>query len=324
MRAVTATRLGPPAESLEVVEAPDPAPGAGQVLLAVEAAGVNYVDALFVRGEYQIRPQPPFVPGSEVAGTVLAVGEGVSRPAVGERVLASCGLGGYADRLVVPAAQAVSVPDELDAARAAAFTQSYCTALFALRERARLQPGEQVLVLGAGGGVGLAAIDVATALGATAIAVASTEGKRRAALDQGAVAAIDPAEEDVKARARELSGGGVDVVVDPVGGELTEPALRALGLFGRLLVIGFAGGGIPRLPTNQVLLRNRAVLGVDWGAWGMAEPRANRTLLGELLEWAAAGRLHPVAPGTYPLERAADALDDLEQRRITGKVVLVP
>ena len=173
--------------------------------------------------------------------------------------------------------------------------------------------------------MGLAAIDVATALGASAIAVASTAAKREAALAQGATAAIDPGAEDVKARARELSGGGgVDVVVDPVGGALAEPALRALDVFGRYLVIGFAAGEIPRLPANQVLLRNRSVLGVDWGAWGMAEPRANRTLLGEALELVAAGRLHPVAPGTYPLADAAEALDDLEQRRVTGKVVLVP
>lgn len=324
MRAVVCDELGPPSV-LHVEERPDPEARAGQVVIEVEACGVNFVDALFVAGEYQIKPPLPFVPGSEVAGTVVAVGEGVEAPAVGQRVLASTGLGGYASHVVCAAAQATVVPEGLDAARAASFTQSYCTALFSLRQRAHLRAGETVLVLGAGGGVGLAAIDVAVASGARAIAVASTGDKRHAALEQGAEAAIDPTTEDLKARARELAGGsGVDVVVDPIGGELSEPALRSLGLFGRHLVIGFAAGAIPRLPLNQVLLRNRSVVGVDWGAWGMAHPAENQVLLEEALAMVAAGQLHPVAPTAYPLERVADALDDLRGRRATGKVVLVP
>lgn len=324
MRAVVCNELGPPSV-LRVEERPDPEPWPGQVVLAVEAAGVNYVDALFVAGEYQIKPPVPFVPGSEVAGTVVAVGDGVGDLAVGQRVLASIGLGGYASHVVCSAAQVSPLPDGIDAARAAAFTQSYCTALFSLRQRARLAPGEVVLVLGAGGGVGLAAIDVAVALGARAIAVASTEDKRAAAIAQGAEAAIDPTVEDLKSRARELAGkAGVDVVVDPIGGELAEPSLRALDVFGRYLVIGFAAGSIPRLPLNQVLLRNRSILGVDWGAWGMANPAENQALLADGLALVAEGRLHPVAPSTYPLDRVADALDDLRQRRVTGKVVLVP
>lgn len=324
MRAVVCNELGPPSV-LTIEERPDPTPGPGQVLIEVEACGVNFVDALFVAGEYQIKPPVPFVPGGEVAGTVTAVGEGVTGPRVGERVLASIGLGGYASHVVCGAAQASRLPDELDAARAAAFTQSYCTALFALGRRAGVSDGEVVLVLGAGGGVGLAAIDVAVSFGARAIAVASSDDKRAAALAQGAEAAIDPTTEDLKARARELSGKeGVDVVIDPVGGDLAEPALRALGNFGRYCVIGFAAGSIPRLPANQVLLRNRTVLGIDWGAWGMADPAGNQALLGEGLSLVGAGRLHPVAPTTYPLEDVSRALEDLQGRRITGKVVLVP
>lgn len=324
MRAVVCEELGPPSV-LSVQERPDPVAGPGQVVIEVAAAGVNYVDALFVAGEYQIRPPLPFIPGSEVARTVSALGDGVEHLALGDRVLASIGLGGYATHVACAAAQAVRLPDGLDLAAAAAFTQSYCTALFALGRRASLADGEVVLVLGAGGGVGLASIDVATAFGARAIGVASTEAKRAAALAHGADAVVDPDTEDLKVRARELSGKeGVDVVVDPVGGDLAEPALRALGNGGRYCVIGFAAGEIPRLPANQVLLRNRTVLGIDWGAWGMSDPAGSAALLGEGLALVGAGRLHPVAPTTYRLEEVARALDDLQGRRVTGKVVLVP
>jgi len=324
MRIVECVQLGEPS-GLVVVERPDPTPGPGQVLVEVEAAGVNFVDALFVRGSYQIKPPVPFTPGSEVAGVVTATGDGVTEPRVGQRVLATPGLGGYASHVVVPAAQAVVLPDALDSRRAAAFTQSYCTALFALRERARMDVGETVLVLGAGGGVGLATIDVAVALGGRAIGVASTQDKRDEASAMGAFAVIDPTIEDVKTRTRELTdGAGADLVMDTVGGDLAEPALRALALFGRYLVIGFASGTIPRLPVNQVLLRNRAIVGVDWGAWGMANGMANLNLLGDLLTMVERGRLHPVVPTAYPLDAVGQALDDLEQRRVTGKVVLVP
>jgi NADPH2:quinone reductase len=196
--------------------------------------------------------------------------------------------------------------------------------MFALRERARLQPGETVLVLGAGGGVGLAAIDVAKALGGRVIAAASSEAKLEAARRQGADEVIDYTAEDLKARARELSGGGVDIVLDPVGGPHAEPALRSLGLFGRYVVIGFAAGEIPRLPLNQVLLRNRAILGVDWGAWSMQFPVEQASLLRELLAMAADGRLRPPEPTVYALDDVARALSDLLGRKVTGKVVLRP
>jgi len=331
MRAVVCEELGPPS-SLVVVERPDlPEPATGRVTVAVEAAGVNFVDALFVQGRYQIKPALPFVPGSEVAGRIAAVGDGVVGLAVGDRVLASCGLGAFAEQVSVPAGAAVRLPDALDAARAATFTQSYATALFSLRERGRLTPGEVVLVLGAGGGIGLATVDVARALGGHPIAAASSAAKRDAAVALGAEAVVDTSTEPLKERARalavELTGRpvtGVDLVMDPVGGALAESALRALGEGGRYLVVGFASGDIPSLPLNQILLRNRSLVGVDWGAWAMRAPEAQAALLAELLTWVDEGRLRPTAPAVYPLERAAEALDDLLSRRVVGKVALRP
>lgn len=321
MRQVVCQQWGPP-EQLEVVEGPDPVPGPGQVVVAVEAAGVNFVDALFVAGTYQIKVPPPFVPGSELAGTVAAVGEGVEGPAVGDRVLSSVGLGAWTTHAVVRADGLVPVPDGLDLPTAAALVQSTCTAWFSLTRRTTVAAGETVLVLGAAGGVGLAAIDVARALGARVIAAASTAEKLADAVAAGAHETIAYEDEDLKVRARELSGGGVDVVVDPVGGAHTDAALRALGVGGRLLVIGFAAGSIPSLPANQVLLKNRSVLGVDWGAWAMADPAAQRALLDEVLAAVGDGRLHPAAPSTRPLAEAGAVLDDLLHRRLRGKVVL--
>ena len=328
MRAVVCRELGPPS-SLVVAEVDPPTLRPTGVIIDVEAAGVNYVDALFVQGRYQIKPALPFTPGSEIAGTVSAVGADVDHVAVGDRVLASCGLGGFAEQVGVAADSVSPVPSGLDSARTAALGQSYCTALFALRDRAHLQSGETVLVLGAGGGVGLATIDVARALGAHTIGAASTAEKRAAALAAGADAVIDTTSESIKDRAREIArelthagATGVDLVIDPVGGELAEPALRALGEGGRFVVIGFASGTIPSLPANQVLLRNRSVVGVDWGAWAMSHGDEQRALLTTLLDLVDDGSLHPPAPATYPLERVGDALDDLLGRRVVGKVVL--
>ena len=294
------------------------------MVVEIEAAGVNYVDALFVQGRYQIKPPVPFVPGSEVAGRITAVGDGVDGWAPGDRVMAMVGLGGFAERIGVRATSLVRVPDRLDSPRAAGFIQSYCTALFALSRRAHLAAGETVVVLGAGGGVGLAAIDVATALGARAIGAASSDEKRAAALAAGAEAVIDYGAEDLKARIRELTGGGADIVFDPVGGDHAEPALRGLGRFGRYVVIGFAGGGIPSLPLNQVLLNNRSIVGVDWGAWTGLDPAGQQAVLTELVALVDAGSLTPAEPEVRPLDRAVEALDDLLQRRVTGKLVLAP
>jgi NADPH:quinone reductase len=323
MRAAVCRELGPPS-ALIIEECDDPVAGPGQVTVDVEASGVNYVDALFIAGKYQIKPALPFIPGSEIAGTIAELGPGVSGWSIGDRVLASIGLGGFATKAAVGVDSITLLPDALDAPRAATFTQSYCTALFALRHRASIAGGETVLVLGGGGGVGLAAIDVTVALGGKAIAAASTESKRTAALAAGASAVIDTTSESIKDRARELADGtGVDLVIDPVGGELAEPALRALGNGGRYLVIGFAAGPIPSLPLNQVLLRNRTVLGVDWGAWAMGHLDEQRQLLTDLLDMVEAGRLHPVAPAQFPLDQASDALDALLGRTVVGKVALV-
>ena len=305
VRAAVCRELGPPSV-LRVEERPEPEPGPGDVAIEVEAAGVNFVDGLFVAGEYQIKPALPFVPGSEVAGRVALLGDGVDHVAVGQRVLASVGLGGYASRVVVPATSAVALPDALDMARAATFTQSYSTSLFALRERARARPGERVLVLGAGGGIGLAAIGVARALGCRVLAVASSEAKRAAASAAGAEAVVDPVAERLKETARAWAGGsGVDVVIDPIGGPSAEPSLRALGDEGRYLVVGFASGVIPSVPLNQVLLRNRCVIGVDWGIWAMRHPVEQRGLLDALLAMVSDGTIDPVHPAVYPLDDVA-------------------
>jgi len=324
MRAVVCTELGPPS-LLRVEQRPDPEPAPGQVAVDVEAAGVNYVDALFVGGQYQIKPPVPFVPGTESAGRIAALGEAAEGFAVGQRVLVSAGLGGFASRLVAPTAAVSAIPDVLDSPRAATFTQSYSTCLFALRERAQAQPGESVVVLGAGGGIGLAAIGVARALWCRVLGVASTEEKRAAAIAAGAEATIDPATEDVKDAARAWAGGtGVDIVVDPVGGALAEPSLRALGDRGRYLVIGFAAGPIPSIPLNQVLLRNRTVIGIDWGIWAMQHADEQRALLADLLDMVADGTIDPVHPVEYPLDDVARALEDLLGRRIVGKIALIP
>ena len=323
MRAMVVNEFGPP-EAIGIEERPEPEPGPGQVRIRVEAAGVNYVDSIMASGNYQFSPHVPYVPGSEVAGTVDAVGDGVETVAVGDRVLASCGFGGFSEAVVVKEDQAHAIPDGLDTATAATVVQAYGTGLFALEMRAGLKEGESLLVLGAGGGVGLAAVDVGHALGARVFAAASSEEKRAAALAAGAEAAIDYTTEDLKARARELAGGtGVDVVYDPIGGEMAEPCIRALGEFGRYLVIGFVGG-IPKVPTNQILLRNRSVVGVEWGGWALFHAEENEVLIRRLLDLLGSGKLHPTAPTAYPLEQGPQVLADLVARNLTGKAVLTP
>ena len=323
MRAVVCRELGP-LDGVVVEVRDEPSPGRGQVVVGVRAAGVNYVDGLICQGRYQMKPPTPYVPGGEIAGDVLRVGEGVEGVEVGDRVLAMTGFGAFAEQVVVGAASLQKVPDAMSYGQAAAFVQSYCTAWFALADRAALAAGEWLLVLGAGGGIGLASVDVGIALGANVVAAASSPAKLAAAADLGAVAGIDYEAEDLKTKARELSGGGVDVVMDPVGGAHSEPALRALTRFGRLCVVGFAAGTIPSVPLNQVLLNNRAVIGVDWGAWAFSDGAGQRALLERLLAMVAGGRLHPPAPAERPLEDAVAVMTELLERAVTGKVVLVP
>lgn len=322
MRCVVCTELGP-VDRLVVQERPSPPLAPDQVRVAVTACGVNYVEGLMIQGRYQIRIPAPFVPGMEVVGTVVEVGADVTTPTLGQRVFANVGIGGYVSEAVVPAARALVLPESLTDGQAATFMQSYLTGWFALHERVGVRAGQTMLVLGAGSGVGLAAVDIGTALGLRVLAAASTEDKRQLARDRGAEHVIDSGTEDVKARARELSGGGVDVVYDPVGGDLGEACLRALGDDGTLVVIGFVAG-IPRLPANQVLLRNRRVVGVDWGGWAARHVDRNQELTAEVLDLVDTGRLHPVEPHAYPLEEAARALTDLAERRVAGKVVLIP
>jgi NADPH2:quinone reductase len=326
MRAVVCDAFGPVSD-LRVVDRDSMPVGPGEVRVAVTACGVNFVDGLFVRGEYQIKPPLPFTPGMELVGRISECGAEVTDRSVGDRVFVNVGLGGFVSEIVVPWGRTLPLPDGITDGQAATFMQSYLTGWFSLRERAHARPGQILLVLGAGGGVGAAAVDIGTMLGLKVIAAASTPAKRELARRQGAVAAIDSSTEDVKERAKviaaELGGDGVDLIYDPIGGEQSEVCLRALGDDGALLVIGFVAG-IPRLPANQVLLRNRRVIGVDWGGWALRNPERNDELVTEVFGHVVAGRLHPVEPVVFPLERAGEALTDLEQRRVAGKVVLVP
>lgn len=323
VRAVVCREIGS-LDNVVVEEVPTPEPGPGQVRVAIEAAGASFVDALTVAGRYQFPLQAPYTPGGELAGVVDAVGADVAGVRIGDRVFASTGTGGFADAVLARAHQVTKLPEGLDFGRGASFLQVYGTAWFALKHRTVVRPGETVLVTGAGGGVGLAAVDVAKASGARVIAVASTQAKRDLATEMGAVAVIDSSTEDVKARARELTDGqGVDVVYDVVGGEVSEAALRALKFDGRFCVIGFTGG-IGRVPLNLVLLNNRTVVGVEWGGWAGRHPEENRALVAEVVDAIAGGELHPVRPFERPIEEAADVLRDLLERRAVGKIVLVP
>jgi NADPH2:quinone reductase len=309
--------------ALQVEDVEVPTPGPGQVMVAVEAAGVTFVDALLVAGRYQFPIPVPFVPGGEVAGRISAVGAGVPGWRVGDRVVGQPRSGGFAEQVVVASSQVAALPEGVSAPVAATMLQSYLTAVYELTRRDPVRAGEKVLVLGAGGGVGLAVVDVATSLGATVIAAASTAEKRDAATRAGARAVIDTTSEDLKVRARELSGGGVDVVVDPVGGEMAEPALRALSFGGRYHVVGFAAGSIPRIPLNLVLLNSRTIFGVELGGVLPREPELAEQLRAEVISGVAAGRYRPVVPATLPLSSAGAALEALLGRRVTGKLALV-
>ncbi len=323
MRTVVCPQLGPLGD-IAIEDRPPLAPGPDEVIVNVRAAGVNFVDGLICQGKYQIKPPTPFVPGSEIAGEVAAVGAAVHGVSPGDRVIAMTGFGGFAEQVAVPAALVVRAPDKLGFGQAAALIQSYSTSLFTLSRRTSVTPGEWVLILGAGGGIGLACTDVAVALGAHVIAAASTPEKLEAAEEMGAEATIAYEDEDLKTRARELSGGGVDVVVDTVGGRHSEPALRATRWWGRFCVVGFASGTIPSLPLNQILLNNRTVVGVDWGAWTFRDQAGFSELLTELMKMVESGKLHPPEPAERPLVEAAKAMEDLIERRVIGKVVLVP
>lgn len=323
MKAVLCRAFGPPSV-LAVEDVPTPTPGPGQVLLRVDACGVNFPDTLIIQGKYQQKPALPFSPGGEVAGVVAALGEGVTSPAVGTRVAAMMPWGGFAEAAAVDAAAAVPVPDGVPPEVAASLCLAYGTTLHALRDRAALQPGETLLVLGASGGVGLAAVQLGKLMGARVIAAASSAAKLDICRRHGADALVDYGQDGWRERLRGLTDGkGVDVVLDPVGGPYAEPALRSAGWKGRHLVVGFAAGEIPRIPLNLALLKGCAILGVFYGEFTRREKAANRALLGQLFDWVAEGRLHPHISATFPLDDATAALEALLARAATGKIVLV-
>jgi NADPH2:quinone reductase len=325
MRALQITELTGPDSALSLVELPEPepshmlTPGSG-VLVEVHCAGVSFPELLQTRGEYQLKPALPFVPGSEVAGIVLSAPDG-AQVSPGDRVAAFCALGGFAETAVAPEFFTFPLPPELDFAQGAGLILNYHTAYFSLVLRGRLKQGETVLVHGAAGGVGTAALQVAKALGARTIAVVSSEEKQRVAEQAGAdhVLRVDGAWKD---EAKELSGGGVDVVLDPVGGDRFTDSLRSLGEGGRLVVVGFTGGSIPEVKVNRLLLGNTEVVGAGWGAYVMGKPELNREIGAAVNRMVDEGFIRPVVGERFPLDRAADALKAIDERRATGKVVL--
>lgn len=324
MRAVVCKQFGSP-EDLVVEERDDPAPRAGQLLIDVEAAAVTFPDTLMLEDRYQFKAEPPYVPGGEVAGVVAAIGDGVDGFAVGDRVVGGLGVtGGFAERAVVPAAGARKLPEGVGFAESTGLNYAYGTSLYGLKHRGQLQQGETLLVLGAGGNVGLSAVELGRLMGARVIAAASTEEKLQLCRERGAEETINYASEDLKARAKELTDGqGVDVVYDCVGGDHAEQALRAIGWSGRFLVVGFTAG-IPSIPLNLTLLKSCQIVGVFYGAMTAREPELAQSISDELLSLVASGEIRPHVSGRYPLERAGEALRALMDRKVVGKVVVEP
>jgi NADPH:quinone reductase len=322
MRAILCRTLGDPS-LLTLEELPASALGPGQLRIATHAAGVNFADSLVVAGKYQEKPPLPFVPGFEIAGVVTEIGEGVTGFAAGDRVMALTGAGGYADEAVVGADAAFRIPDVMSFEQAAGFPIAYGTSHGALDWRANLQPGEILLVHGAAGGVGLTAVEIGKAMGATVIATASSPAKLEIARSRGADHLIDSSAEDVQARIKALLGERrVDVAYDPVGGDAFEASLRTIAWEGRILVIGFAGGTVPQIPANILLVKNCSVIGFYWSSYRTRRPAQLRQSFETLLGWVAAGRLQPLVSETLPLERAVEAIGRLTARQVTGKLVL--
>lgn len=323
MKALVCHEIGS-LDGLRVEDVPDPRALAGQVLVGVRACGLNYPDVLVVQGKYQFKASPPFTPGGEAAGVVEAVGSGVTNVKVGDRVVAIALGGGLAEKMIADESQVHRIPDGVDFVTASCSLMAYGTALHALRDRAALRAGETLLVLGAAGGVGLAAVQIGKRLGARVIAAASTAEKLETARKHGADVLVNYATEDLKERVKALTDGrGVDVTYDPVGGPFTEQALRATARKGRVLIIGFTAGEIPRIATNLVLLKDAALVGVFWGVNMMHDPAGGRAQLQEILGWVKDGSLRPLIHAKYPLARAVEALREIEQRRAQGRIVVV-
>lgn len=324
MKAIVCKDWGPP-DSLELQDLPELAPEAGEVVVDVRAAGVNFPDVLTVQGKYQHRPELPFTPGNEFAGTVRAVGAGVSAFQPGDRVIGFTRSGAFAEQVRAPAEVLVPMPPGMDFDTAAAITLTYGTSHHAVVDRAQLKTGETMLVLGAAGGVGLAAIEIGKALGARVIAAASSADKLAVCREHGADVLVDYTKEDLREALKAATGGkGPDVIYDPVGGPYSEPALRSIAWRGRHLVVGFAAGEIPKLPWNLMLLKGASVVGVFWGEFAKREPKANMAAMRQMLGWMAEGKLRPLVSKRYALAETAQALNDMAERKVTGKVVIVP
>ncbi len=322
MKAVLCTEYGPP-EKLELVELQDPEPADGQVVIDVASASLNFPDLLTIQGLYQTPAEPPFVPGVEASGTVSRLGSGVSHLAIGQRVMAYGAVGAFAEKWTVDGTACVPIDDAISFDTAAALTVAYGTAYHALKQRAQLEPGEVLLVLGAAGGVGSAAIEVGKAMRARVIAAAGNDDKLAFCREVGADETINYTDEDLKVRTKELTGGkGADVIFDPIGGDLTEQAFRSVAWRGRHLVIGFAAGAIPQVPWNLPLLKGASIVGVFWGAFMVAEPERNAQNMREVMDMLADGTLTPRVTASYALDDYEAAFSDLAMRRVKGKVVL--
>ena len=321
MRAVICAELGP-VDDLVLGELPDPEPGPGEIVIDVQVAALNFPDTLIIEGKYQFRPDPPFSPGGEAAGIIAAVGDGVEWE-VGTPVVAVHTAGAFAEKWLVPAALALPMPSGLSFEQAAGFTMTYGTSYYALKQRAGLQASEILLVLGAAGGVGSAAVELGKAMGATVIAAASSPEKAAFATSLGADHIIDYSVVDLRQAIKDITGGrGVDVVYDPVGGSLSEPALRSIAWDGRFLVIGFAAGDIPSIPLNLPLLKGASIVGVFWGAWMRRGTPDTADNIRELYAMAANGQIEPRISAIHDFEAYADALAELIGRQATGKVLL--
>ena len=324
MKAVVCRQWGGP-ETLVLEEIALPELRAGEVRIRVRAAGVNFPDVLIIQKKYQLQPQLPFSPGAEVAGDVIAVGEGVTHVKPGDKVASFCGIGGFAEEVIAPAAATVPMPPGASYELSAVFSLAYGTSWHAVRDRAALQAGETMLVLGAAGGVGLAAVEIGKAIGARIIAAASTDEKLAICKLHGADELINYSQGDLRESIKAVCGkNGPDVIYDPVGGKFTEPAFRSIGWRGRYLVVGFADGEIPALPMNLALLKGASLVGVFWGEFAKREPANNMRGFAEMAGWIREGKLKPLISRTYKLDEAPQALADMAARRVTGKIIIAP
>ena len=322
MKAIRCNTYGPPS-SLALESVDDLQPKENEVLVAVKACGINFPDTLIIQGLYQFKPKLPFTPGSDVAGVVLAVGDGVRHVAVGDAVMGFVAHGGLAEQVIIPANACFPKPEQMDFPVAASFMMAYGTAYHALKDRGALKPGETLLVLGASGGVGLAAVELGKLMGATVIAAASTDEKLKLCGEYGADHLLNYAETDLKSALKELTGQkGVDVILDPVGGDYTESAFRAMGWEGRYLVVGFAAGAIPSIPLNLPLLKGASLVGVFWGQFAMTHPKENLQNARELMTWYAEGKLSPHIHKIFDLKDSPKAIEALMHRKVRGKVVV--